>query len=228
MNVREANEAGLITVGRRIKTDASGSEIYKKPITGRIIKVFREYFRIDRDDGFTNCRINFDNVEAQIVMLDCPPPFKKGDFVKLRTGSTTTNGEVRLLHTDNITKGRTYIIDECTTQSHVRIRGTPMGHQHNTDNFVLVSSPSKTKEDNKGDSVMSENANTKSVAVNDTIMSVLEDESNKSVMLVNKWFGEEIPNNFSGKLLLEEKKDKYIEEAKNREKEATKKAAAKG
>ena len=138
MNVREANEAGLITVGRRIKTDASGSEIYKKPITGRIIKVFREYFRIDRDDGFTNCRINFDNVEAQIVMLD-HVPFKKGDFVKLVTGGTATNGEIRLLHADNIIKGRTYVVDE--SSEHVKIRGTPMGYMHNADNFVLVSSP---------------------------------------------------------------------------------------
>ena len=69
--------------------------------------------------------------------------------------------------------------------------------------------------------------NTRSVEVNDTIMTVLKSKPNETVMLVNKWFGAEIPNNFTGKLLLEEKQDKYIAEAEDREKEAPKKAASK-
>lgn len=79
------------------------------------------------------------------------------------------------------------------------------------------------KEESK---IMSE-GNAKSVPVNDTIGEALGEKDYKTVMLVNKYFGEEIPNNYTGELLLEEKGDKFIAKAIKLEEEALKKAAAK-
>lgn len=81
------------------------------------------------------------------------------------------------------------------------------------------------KEESKS---MSESNNTRSVEVNDTIGEVLGDKDYKTVMLVNKYFGKEIPNNYTGELLLEEKGDKFTDKALKLEEEAIKKAAAKG
>lgn len=69
--------------------------------------------------------------------------------------------------------------------------------------------------------------NTTNVAINNTIGEVLGKKDYKTVMLVNKYFGEEIPNNYTGELLLEEKGDKFIAKALKLEEEALKKAAAK-
>ena len=75
---------------------------------------------------------------------------------------------------------------------------------------------------------MSEGAgNTRAVEVNDTIAEVIGNKPYNTVMLVNKYFGREIPNNLTGKMLLEDKQDRFIKEADDREKEAIKKAAAK-
>ena len=84
---------------------------------------------------------------------------------------------------------------------------------------------SNKKEESKD---MSESNNTRSVEVNDTIGNVLGDKDYKTVMLVNKYFGKEIPNNYTGELLLEEKGEKFIAKALKLEEEALKKAAAKG
>ncbi len=73
-----------------------------------------------------------------------------------------------------------------------------------------------------------ESKNTTNVAVNDTVGKVLGEKDYKTVMLVNKYFGEEIPNNYTGELLLEEKGAKFIAKALKLEEEALKKAAAKG
>ena len=222
MKIREANEAGLITVGRRIKTDGNGAGRSARPFTGRIVKVFTGYFRVDRDDGITSWKIEFDNTEAQIEMLD-HVPFKKGDFVKLSIGDMLGTENQEWWKEDELELGSMYVVHAVTDGGWIKIRGTPCYFEHHPDHFTLVSSPSKTKEDKQGENVM----NTKSVAVNDTIGEVLGDKKYKTVMLVNKYFGEEIPNNFTGKMLLEDKKDQFIKEAEDREKEALKKAAAK-
>ena len=221
MNVREANEAGLITVGRRIKTDGNNIGKIGSPFTGRITKVFTKFFRVDRDDGITGWKIEFDNTEAQIIMLD-HVPFKEGDFVKFVNGGMLGSETKHWWELDGLVLGRTYEV--ASGGNVIRIRGTPKECYHDAGHFVLVSSPSKTKEDSKGESVMN---NTKSVAVNDSVGEVLGEKSYNTVMLVNKWFGEEIPNNFTGKMLLEDKKDKFIKEAEDREKESLKEAAKK-
>ena len=81
---------------------------------------------------------------------------------------------------------------------------------------------------NKKEESKSMTGNTMNVAVNGTIMKVLKEEPSEVAMRVNKYFCNEIPNNFTGEMLLADKKDKFIGEAINRENEDKKKAAKEG
>lgn len=225
MNIREAHEAGLLTVGRRVKTDGNLSTADDKPFTGRIGYVTSTDVLINRDDedDDSNWGVRLTNTVAQIVMLDVMP-LKKGDFVKFNSEERVESEGGQFWKSDKLILGRTYEVALADKHSWIKIRGTPHCCWHHPDHFILVSSQSKTKSDNKGENIM----NTTNVAVNDTIGEVLGEKKYKTVMLVNKYFGEEIPNNFTGKMLLEDKKDQFIKEAEDREKEALKKAAAKG
>ena len=80
---------------------------------------------------------------------------------------------------------------------------------------------------NKKEGSKSMTGNTTNVAVNDTIMEVLAEEKSRVANEVNKYFCEEIPDNLTGKILLEGNLPRFKKAASDRAKEDKKKADAK-
>jgi hypothetical protein len=140
--------------------------------------------------------------------------FKVGDKVKILNGEDTDPPNVAWVNDMSQYVGKTDIIEEICSDGGIRLEDIKWYWDKSW--LTLANEEIKTKTIKQEESEM--NKSKSEVVINSVVVEVFGKDG-ATMLLVQKHFGSEIQDTFSGKLLASQNKDAFIGEAKKREKE---------
>lgn len=156
----------------------------------------------NRDDGYFE-KLSYTIISAADYLKEGEvEEFKPGDSVKFVKGGLCGIEETEWWKSERLILGNTYEIYEISDKGNPKV--AKGGLWHHKDHFELTNKQNKPK--------------SKENKMNTSIEKVFADDKVREGNLVQKYFGAEIAEDFTGELILEQHKQAYLAEAKSREK----------